>query len=373
MTATAPPRPEVKRWRSARLWIVLGAIVILVGLIVGAPAKSGPALDPRSTAPDGAKALVLLLQQFHVTVEETNALPGPTTAVALVLSDQMTDDRRTALAHWVASGGTLVVADPNSDLQPAEVVDESSVHQPLAGTCSESGVNHINTGGSLMLRSTPGATACFPAKPGADAYFLVDRPIGQGRVIGLGGAGLFTNHLLAHNDNSVLAVDLLAASGANVSVAVLLASPVGAGNQSLSDLIGAPVKLALVQLLVAFVILALWRSRRLGKPVIESQPVQVASSELVVAVGNLLVRSENRDAAASVLRGGLRRWLTSRFGLPPTATINELADAGSVQAGLDRDGLNQALTERPLISDAELVALAQSLERIRQEVARGRP
>jgi hypothetical protein len=378
MTAAARPdgtdRNARTRWRSLRLWVVLAALVVLAGLIVGAPAQAGTPLDPRSTSPNGTKALVLLLQQFHVTVNLTNALPGPITDVALVLSDRLTDDRRTALARWVSAGGTLVVADPDSELQPAAVVAESSVHQPVPGPCPALGrAKAIDTGGSLMLRSVPGATACFPAKPGADAYFLVDRPIDTGHVIGLAGAGLFTNDLLAHDDNSVLAVDVLAAGGSNPTVDLLLPSPVGAGNQSLASLIGAPVKLALVQLLVAFVILALWRARRLGQPVIESQPVQVAGSELVVAVGNLMARSQARDAAASVLRGGLRRWLTSRFGLPPGATINELADAGSLRSGLDREGLNQALTDRPLVSDADLIALAQSLEHIRQEVAHGRP
>jgi hypothetical protein len=133
------------------------------------------------------------------------------------------------------------------------------------------------------------------------------------------------------------------------------------------------VGLALVQLIVAFGILALWRGRRLGRPVVEAQPVQVASSELVVAVGNLLARSENRNEAASVLRGGLGRWLATRLGLAPGATINDIADAGSLHAGVAHDELYWALADRPVADDAELIALAQSLERIRQEVAHGRP
>jgi hypothetical protein len=107
--------------------------------------------------------------------------------------------------------------------------------------------------------------------------------------------------------------------------------------------------------------------------VVEAQPIQVAGSELVVAVGNLLARSQSRDAAASVLRAGLRRWLTGRFGLAPGATTDDLADAGSMVGGLDPEQLNRALADQPLRDDAELVALAQSLEHIRQEVAHGRP
>ena len=60
---------------------------------------------------------------------------------------------------------------------------------------------------------------------------------------------------------------------------------------------------------------ALWKGRRLGRPVAETQPVQIAGSELVVAVGNLMQKAGRPEAAASQLRDDLRRDLTSRLGL----------------------------------------------------------
>jgi hypothetical protein len=268
------------------------------------------------------------------------------------------------------------VADPDSSLQTADQALNSGGNNTLNGRCSVDNladVRRVDTGGSLLLRSTPGALACFQAASDVNAYFLIEQPVGRGSVVGLGGAGVFTNHLIGHDDNSVLAVDLLGGGRPNAHIALLLPSPVGGGHRTLAGLIGNPVKLALVQLIVAFGILVLWRARRLGRPVEEVQPVQVAGSELVVAVGNLLARSQSRDQAASVLRTGLRRWLTGRFGLGPGATSDELADACARRGGLDRQQLNQVLADRPLGDDAELVALAQSLEHIRQEVAHGRP
>ena len=63
--------------------------------------------------------------------------------------------------------------------------------------------------------------------------------------------------------------------------------------------------MALAQLLIAFVVFALWRGRRLGRPVAEVQPVEIAGSELVVAVGNLLQKAGRPEIAAERLRSDL--------------------------------------------------------------------
>ena len=52
-------------------------------------------------------------------------------------------------------------------------------------------------------------------------------------------------------------------------------------------------------------VFALWRARRLGRPVAEVQPVEIAGSELVVAVGNLLQKSGRPETAAERLRSDL--------------------------------------------------------------------
>ena len=61
--------------------------------------------------------------------------------------------------------------------------------------------------------------------------------------------------------------------------------------------------------------------------------------------------------------------LAARYGLPTLPFVARR----TAQTGSGSLVGNQALIDRPLISDAELVALAQSLESIRQEVANGRP
>jgi hypothetical protein len=190
-------------------------------------------------------------------------------------------------------------------------------------------------------------------------------------VVGLGGAGLWTNQRLDQEDNAALAVGLLApADGAHV--AVLVASQPGSGHRSLVDLLSPRLKSSLIELLVAFGVLAWWRGRRLGRPISEDGPVKVAGSEIVVAVGDLLARTANRDGAAHQLREATRAQLGEWLGLGPRAMPAQVAGALAATLGIPADRSLILLSPGPLPDDAALVRLARSLAELRQEVTRGR-
>ena len=372
VAAAAGVAPRTSRWRQARVWLLVVVALVVVALVAGPGGSGGPALDPRSTSGNGAKALVLLLEHFGATVELTSGLPAPGTDTAIILTDELADTRREALQGWVRSGGRLVVADPSSPLEvgaaqrgPDGLVTVSRVDGPCPAAGLD-GVGRIDTGGSELLRTIPGAVGCL-APPGGGGVFLVQLDVGAGRAIGLGGAGVFTNARLGHDDNSVLAVQLLA-PGPGAHVAVLLASPAGSGNRSLWSLIDPPTRLGLMQLLVAFAALVLWQIVRLGRPVPAVAAVQIAGSELVVAVGGLLARTGSRDSAAAALREATRRHLASWLGLGRRAGVAQVADAAAQRAGIPRQRVIDSLTPRPVDQDADLVRLAQTLERLRQEV-----
>jgi hypothetical protein len=361
------------RTRTVWFWVAIVAATVVVGLAVGPSPNGGPAFDPRSASGNGTKALVLLMQQLGAHVSLTADVPTAAADVTVVFSDQLSADRLKGLADWTQGGGTLIVADPSSSLQlggSEKVVNGILAVDRVSGSCPPAGldeVGSIDTGGSLFLRLPPGAVGCFPA---GDAYLLVSEHVGRGQIFALGGAGPFTNSLVAKDDNSVLAADLLLPRpGANVDV--MLRSPIGGGRRSLWQLLSWPVKLALVQLLVAGIFVALWRARRLGTPVSEVQPVQVAGSELTVAVGNLMARAGRRDAAGGLLRHGLRRWLGERLGTGSSASPAQLAEATAARTTVPYERLVRLLEDGPVLSDAELVELAQSIEGVRQEVAHG--
>ncbi|HMK11019.1 MAG TPA: hypothetical protein VK461_05540, partial [Acidimicrobiales bacterium] len=203
----------------------------------------------------------------------------------------------------------------------------------------------------------------------ADGAFVVAQPNGNGWIVATGGAGPFVNDRIDSEDNAALAANILVPhDGARVAFLERANPGTGEGNKSLRDLIPTRVRMALAQLLIAFVIFALWRGRRLGRPVSEVQPVEIAGSELVVAVGNLLQKTGRPQAAAERLRADLHRDLTSRLGIPPTASADVVADLAAQRTGYDRSKLADALAG-PLPTTAEaLVVAARDIEEVRTAV-----
>lgn len=367
----------LRRWGA---WGAIAALLVLLG-IAAEPKGQGGYLDPNGTGPQGAKALVVLLRQYGATVTLDPGVPGPGQGSALVLDDQLDAARRTQLAAWVSGGGRLVVADPASSLQPGvpTPVSNGFTTEDLnpTGPCPALGladVEQLSIGASLVLRPPIGRTviSCYSGvlSDGESASFVVAEQVGAGQVIGLGGAGVWTNARLADADNAAFAVDLLAPDSSR-GVDILIASPGGSGNQSALSLLNPRLRLAVLQLLVAFGVLAWWRGRRLGRPVVENAPVRIAGSELVVAVSGLLARTNNRDASARQLRARACAVLGERLGLGARATVDQIADAAASRSPVPRDRVVALLTNAPLEDDPALVRLAHSLAQLRQEVTRG--
>jgi hypothetical protein len=182
-------------------------------------------------------------------------------------------------------------------------------------------------------------------------------------------------------DNAAMALRLLgptvdgATTGTSITFVDAVPSPGVApdGTRSPLSLLPLGVRLALVQLVAAFVIYAWWRARRLGRPVSERIPVQIAGSELVVAVGDLLRRRGSEDRAAAVLRADARRQLARRVGAPPDASSGALVALVAARTGRDPEQVADALLDRPVGSPDELVRLANTIDAIRQEVLHGHP
>lgn len=370
---------RARRWGA---WALIAALLALLG-VAGASRGPGASLDPDATGPNGAKALVLLLRAYGATVTVDHDVPGPGVTTALVLRDQLGSERRRAVRAWVGSGGRLVVADPTSPEQPGAPIE---IGDPLVradlhptGPCPALGlgdVQRLSVGPSVLLRVPPGRVTltCYSldASDGEQASFVVAADQGAGRVIGLGGAGVLTNARLAQDDNAALAVDLLE-PGAGNAVDILVASRAGSGSRSMLALLNPRLKSAVLELLVAFGVLAWWKGRRLGRPVPSGDPVVLPASEIVVAVGDLLARTRNHDAAARQLRDTTRAWLGERVGVGTRATPEAVADAAAGRFGWTGQQVLDALADTPLPGETALVDLARSLALLRSEVTRGSP
>jgi Domain of unknown function (DUF4350) len=360
--------------RRALPWVALAAGLLLVALVAGRPAEEGNPLDPDSPAPLGTKGIVEVLRELGATVTVSADPPATAATSALLLSDDLTPPRREGLLAWVRQGGTLVVADPSSGVTAARPVGTTRIgllDAPLERRCEVGALRDarlVSAPGGLVFQvpRAGGVRGCFPRGDGA---WLLVQPLGAGNVVRLGGASAVVNRELGEADNAVLLASLLAPTPSARQVVWVLRPPLpGGGSAGLGDLVAPRVRLALWQLAVAFVVLALWRARRLGRPVAEPQPVQLPGSELVVAVGNLLQRARGRGQAAGLLADDLRRSLAERLGLPPSTPADQVADAAAQRTGIGRERVLRALAPPTPRDEAELVALSQAVDAVRQEV-----
>jgi hypothetical protein len=357
-------------------WVAVVLGVALVVAVAGRPGEEGNPLDPASPGPLGTKGLVEVLRELGGQVRVSADRPGPGTETALLLSDDLTTERRQEVLGWVRQGGTLVVADPSSAVTEVKPVGSTRIgllDAELERRCAEAAladVRRVAAPGGVVFEvpEGTGARACFPRNNGA---WLLVQPLGGGTVVRLGGASVLVNQELGKADNAVLLASLLVPVE-GTSVQVLQPPLPGGGNAGLGDLIAPRVRLALWQLVIAFVLLALWRARRLGRPVVEPQPVQLPGAELVVAVGNLLQRAKGRGQAAGLLTDDLRRSMAERLGLPPSAPADLVADTVAARTGIPRERVLGTLTQTAPRDEAELVALSQAVDTIRREVTRVR-
>ncbi|MGH9212298.1 MAG: DUF4350 domain-containing protein [Acidimicrobiales bacterium] len=387
--------------RGAGIAIAVLVVLVLGMWLIGSPGGDAP-LDPRSHRPSGTSGLVALLRELGATVQLDADVPSPSGPgdspdpdVALVLRDRFDDDQRADLERWVRSGGVLVVVDPGSPLTPSiesgdPFIDDGDADDPVddlgdddegfgftvtqgPGVCDigpldDPDINQVDIyGGPVLYEVGADDQSCY-GDP-ATAY-VVATPAGDGTIVALGGSGIIVNRTLDDRDNAPVIAALLAPrSGTRVSVFDPTAPiPGEEGDETLWGLVPTGVYRGLAQLGVAFVVYVVWRVRRLGRPVAEPQPVKVAGSELVAAVGGLLERAKSPQHAADVLRLDLRRDLSVHLGLASNLRPETLAGIVAERTTLDAARLQAALGPGPVTTDADLVAVAQLIEIVRQEV-----
>jgi hypothetical protein len=350
-------------------WVVLAVALLGVAVVTsGTQNDTGKPLDPTSTDGLGTRALIDLVETFGAEVGD--GLPGPETTTALILIDQLTPDQRDELRNWVRDGGTLVVADPASALAPElplgpEVVEDSI--QSGSCTIDRLGGLTLEAASFLLYPDRLSNDLCFTGERSA---YLHSRQLGDGRVVALGGALAFTNQYLDEADNAVLAVELLLTEQSDRSTITVLYDPIlTPGSKSLADLIPVPARWTGVQLLVAFGVYVLWRSRRFGRPVAEPQPVELPGSLLVRASGELQRRSVGHVRADQVLRADFERQLRRRMKASPELPLDQLIPMVSEAGGLDPAIVARALVAPWASTRQELVDLMAAIDLVTETLA----
>jgi hypothetical protein len=367
MTTMTVAPPELARplWRRVRFWLALGVALLVGALAVAALAPSpGRALDPRSPAKGGSKALARLLHGYGVPVRRTTDLgdataAGPGTSVLVVAADAYSRRQLGGLR----GAGRVVLLEPDAAalaaLAPA-VSANDSVDGVVGPGCSEPGAR---AAGAVDLGA--GATTYTGADGCYDGAF-----VRAGRVAVLGSDALLRNDALADRGVAALDVNVLTADRTLDRVVWLLpgADAAGSGAPTVWALFPAGVHRALLWLLLTGVVVVLWRARRLGPPVSEPLPVVVRAAEVVEGHGRLYRRAGARDRAAAALRAGTVRRLAHRLGLPRGAGAHDVV---AVRPDADPAGVLDLLAGPAPADDAQLLALAARLADL--EAAAGVP
>ena len=366
----------------AAVWIGLAvAALIVVGFATRAePEAALVPYSPESTDPSGAKAVAELVRSFDATIDVGDEQPPSRGQVAFGLGYVVPDDEA-AVARWrswVRDGGTLVLTEEVAGLTP-ELGASSGFGSPddqslvvEAGTCDVEAlapVQRLSLPYARYRWEVPsGVRSCFG--DGDEALVTVEE-VGDGQIVSVASPEVFVNRSLDEADNAVLATQLLVpADGTTVA---WLEYPLDAGEAPGSGILGVlnpGVAVALWQLVIAFVVYAVVRARRLGAPIAEPLPTQIAGSELTEAVGRMLRQTRDPQRAAVVLRADLVAQLARGYGVDPSDP-SVLAEVVAARSGVDRDRLLAVIAGPPVTDDASLVALADAISSLRQEVLHG--
>lgn len=378
--------------------------IALVVVLSGRQQTAQP-FDVRSSAPDGYRALAVLLRDHGAHVGSASVADWlhlsrrPGSVVVVPAPELLTDAEYRSLLGSVRSGTTVVLGSPRQDHIGAEAEDQSGGssrwvdERTLADTPARptppgdcdiaafDGLGPIDTAFAGSAGPAAESRSCYGTSGDAQ---VVQRPAGEATVVTLGSPYLWVNARLQPDkedggeplDNAAMALRLVGEptggdlDGAEVTFlrAVPTAGVAPDGTRSPLQLLPTGVKLALVQLVGAFVLYAWWRSRRLGRVVVERMPVEVEGSELVSAVGDLLRRKGSPSRAAEVLRHATCRDLARRTGLPVDVPAATLVAVVAARTGRDPAELAHALLDSPVDSADALVTLAATLTDIRQEV-----
>jgi hypothetical protein len=363
------------RWRAIK-WVVLGVIVIaaasVLTTVLTSPRPGGP-MEPGSTSPDGARALLSLLRGQGVDVVEAGSISDverasrPDALLVLAETHYLSDD---GLQRLAALPGDRLLVDPVARARKVLAPGIRVAMSSTLGGKPDCGMPEANRAGEVQF----GATSTY--EPEGDTELtrcyggaLVRYSDGGHIVTVVGSADFMTNAGLLKEGNAALAMNLAGARPRLIWYAPQQFETDSHGGSSLTDLIPDRAKWVMWQLCVAVILVAFWRGRRVGPLVAEELPVVVRASETVEGRGRLYRSRRARDRAAEALRTATLHRVLPRLGLGPNAAPSAVTQAVAQRIGGNPNTLGHLLFGPPPESDADLVNLANQLDDIERQVA----
>lgn len=369
----------MRRTTAGRLRWVIGiaaavTLVVLAMVVTVGRANRQQADDPRSTTSFGAGALGVLLAGEGVAITATTQVDDAVAAAGsgrgLVVADPdlvAADDARRLLT---AGYGRVILLRPNVlalERFGVRAESRSPGRDLLEAACP---VEAAAQAGSITLRDAqasyaatgPADISCYPTGTGGYGYLRVGTAAG-GSVELVGGG--VSNQTLAEAGNAAFGMNVF---GGQAELTWLMARRGSTTGPTVPSLLPPWWPIALAQAAVAFLVVAVWRGRRLGPILTEPLPVTVRAAETVEGHGRLYHRLNAYDRAANALRAGVIGRLSRAYGHAddPLTLSAVLAD----RTGLDPVRVRRMLVDARPTTDDDLVNLARDLDRLEQEARR---
>lgn len=380
---TAPTDSPTARqvWRAARGPVMVGLILVLIAAVPELLSRGERAgyLDPEAPSPNGGRALAQILGDRGVTVrvarsvDAARAAAGPDSLLLVTRSWVFT---RPAVDEVASIPGDRVLVTPTEAMldrlaggvQQVRTVGVAP-REPACGLRAARLAGTADMGGAVYsppaADGRPAAAMCY-ASGGRPSLLRITT--GDRTVTVLGTGDPLTNERLDERGNAALALNLL--GSARTLVWLWPAAPQLPGEQQQSpwELVPNEVKLAVFQLALAVVLVALWRARRLGPVVTEQLPVIVRSAETAEGRGRLYRARRARDSAADALRRACRDRTARRLGLPRGSGPDEVVAAVSARTGWPATAVHELLYGATPGDDAALVRLAGDLDELERRL-----
>lgn len=377
-TRTASPtRGGSQTGHRRRVWTWLGviiAVLLSIGAVVAlrGPSSSAP-LDPDSATPEGSMALANLLENRGTSVEKVHTLAEASAAdetqTLLIVNTSLISESAGMVLVESAANRTIVVGTDGGaatlvrDLPDAEPAAPNELTE-LNADCRlpEAQAARSATFSAPLISGTP--QRCFPGASGAGLLF-------RGSLFVLTDGSAMMNQNLAEAGNAALSLNLLSPTD---KVIWYIPSPsdleLAEGDAATpTDLLPNWIAPLLLQSLLVFGVLALWRGRRLGPLIREPLPIVVPAHETDEGYAGLLQRNKQADVAAATLREASMARMATMCGLPGQPNADLLVSTLAARLGQPEDSIADVLWRRRVTTNAGLAQLRNELGRLEKEAA----
>ena len=368
-TVTTP-----RRWRSWRwpvLTLVVLAVIAAISAYLTAP-RPGFRMDPESTDPDGAHALVTLLRDNGVEVVVAGGIADvenaarPDTLILVAESQFLTDN--TLLDRLAQAPGDLLLVEPTSRTREALTPDLRMGSASTFDSNPNCNLREANRAGSVRF----GPSDTYEAKGRVvtrcyDGVLIRYREAGRTITV-VGRTDFMTNGGLLQAGNAALAMNLAGDRPRVIWYAPHRIEGETSSPASIYDLIPDNVTWIVWQLWIVVLLVALWKGRRVGPLVAEELPVVVRASETVEGRGRLYRSRRARDRAADALRTATLQRLVPRLGLGTNAPAPTVVTTVAQRSGADPEFVSYHLFGPPPATDNDLLQLARALDEIERQV-----